>query len=166
MNKKSKTYKAINEVAELLVTGKILSIDPSTGSGSSFPGFAWFERGVLMESGILEVNYRDKQSIKLYEIARTIREEFGVPDVLVIEGISTIVYRGSKMNAKGIASLQRAIGAIVGARPFDNVLEIPAASWRVFKPDNYQKTDEWDAITMGICAVTVAREILDEREAK
>jgi len=165
VNKNSKTYQAIKPLANLLLEGTILSIDPSTGSSASLPGFAWFSGGELIESGVLEVDYRLSRSIKLYEIARTIREDFNKPDILLVEQISTIIYRGSKMNATGMAGLQKAIGAIIGARPFEHVIEIPASAWRSYKPDNYVKSDEMDAVTIGLCATEVAKEVIEnERE--
>lgn len=158
MNKTSKTYKAVHKYYSILLNGKMLAIDPSTGSKSSVPGFAWFENGELIESGTIEVNIQDNRSKRLYEIARTVREEFEMPDILVVEYIPPVSYSGG-MNGVSLMGLQKAIGAIVGARPFNNLLEIPASAWRNYKPPEYEKTDEWDAITIGLCAVEVARQV-------
>lgn len=162
MSPKSKTYKAIQPIADIILEGTILSVDPSTGSSASLPGFAWFNKGELVESGVLDVDYRNSRSSKLYESARTIREEFAEPDILVVEQISTIIYKKSKMNPVGMAGLQKAIGAIIGARPFKHVLEIPSSAWKGYKPANYKKSDEFDAISIGLCAVGVAKEIIDD----
>ena len=164
MNPNSKTYKKIKPLAPLILSGKILSVDPSTGSAGSMPGYACFTKGKLIESGILEVNYRQKTHLKLYEIAKSIREEFEMPDILLVEQISIVIYKGSKISPFGMSSLQRSIGAIIGARPFPNLIEIPAASWKKYKPDNYIKTDEFDSVSIGLCAIEVAKEIIKNNE--
>jgi hypothetical protein len=144
----------------------MLAIDPSTGSKSSRPGFAWYEAGVLKESGEISVDLKANRSKRLYEIARTVREEFPVPDVLVVEYIPPVTYRGSatKMNGVSLMALQKAIGAIIGAHPFEHLLEIPAAAWRKYKPEDYVKTDEWDSIVIGLCAVETAKQVKRDRE--
>lgn len=162
MNKKTKTYQKIKPLASLILNGKVLCIDPSIGSAASRPGYAWYENGELVESGEIVNRLSDNKSKRLFEIAETIRTDFPVPDVLVVEYIPNNVYKRSKMNSIGIASLQRAIGAILGARPFEHLLEIPTVSWMHYRPDDYKKTDEWDAIVMGICVVSVARQIIED----
>ena len=161
-SKTSKTYRAIKPVAELLLSGKVLSIDPSTGSKSSQPGFAWFEKGELIESGMIEINHTLSSSTRLFSIAESIRTEFEEPDILLVEGITLVMYKGSKMNMKAMASLQKAIGAIIGARPFKHVIEIPSSAWRHHKPENYDKTDEMDAISIGFCAINTALSIIED----
>ncbi len=164
MNKTTKTYQAIKPLAKLLVEGKVLCIDPSTGSQSSMPGFAYYEAGVLKERGIIKVDHRLNRSLKLYEIARTIREEFPVPDVLIVEYIPPVSYKGG-MNSVAVMALQKAIGAIMGAHPFEHLLEIPASAWKSYKPEAYEKSDDWDAVCLGLCALTVASEIIQEEWA-
>ena len=161
MNKTTKTYQAIKPIAKLLTTGKVMCIDPSTGSQSSMPGYAYYEKGVMIESGIIEVDHRLNSSLRLYEIARTIREDFPVADLLIVEFIPPVTYVGG-MNSIALMALQRSIGAIVSAHPYEHLLEIPASAWKAYKPEGYVKSDEWDAVCLGNCAITVAREILEE----
>ena len=161
MNKNTKTYQSIKPLASLILDGKILCIDPSTGSQSSMPGFAWYEKGKLVECGTIEVDYRLNRSLRLYEIARTIREDFPVPDILIVEYIPPVSYRGG-MNSVAVMALQKSLGAIIGALPFQNLIEIPTSAWKKYKTEDYVKSDEWDAITIGRCAVEVAKEILEE----
>ena len=125
------------------------------------PGYAWYEKGVLIESGIIEVDYRLNKSLRLYEIARTIREEFPVPDILVVEYIPPVSYRGG-MNNVAIMALQKSIGAIVGAHPFKNLLEIPASAWKAYKTEDYVKSDQDDAVMLGRCAIMASLEIRAE----
>lgn len=155
---KSKTYQRIRPIRNKILKGKMLCIDPSTGSKSSQPGYAWYDNGKLIESGEIIVDITADRNTRLYEIARCIREDFDKPDVLVVEYIPPMTYRGraNQMNSMSLMALQKAIGAIIGARPVDHLLEIPAASWKAWKPDNYKKTDEWDAICLGLCALGLA----------
>lgn len=166
MNKTSKTYQAISPLSNTILTGRVLCIDPSTGSQSSMPGYAVYDKGNLEESGIIQVNPSLNRCLRLYEISRTIREEFdGEFDLLIVEYIPPVTYKGG-MNSIAVMALQKAIGAIMGARPFPALLEIPASAWKAYKHDTYSKSDEHDAIALGNCAITVANEILLETEEK
>ena len=155
MNKKTKTYKAIEPLVDVILDKTMLCIDPSTGSQSSMPGFALFEKGIKVESGIIEVDHKLNKSLRLYEISRCIREDFKDIDLLVVEYIPPVGYKGG-MNSISLMALQRSIGAIVASLPFENLLEIPAASWKAYKPEEYEKTDEWDSICLGLCAIAIA----------
>jgi hypothetical protein len=138
----------------------MLCVDPSTGSRSSLPGFAWYEAGILVESGEITVDPEANRSKRLYEISRTIKEEFETPEILVVEYIPPVTYRtGNRMNGISLMALQKAIGAIIATHPFEHLLEIPAAAWRAHKPDNYVKTDEMDSICLGLCAINTARKV-------
>lgn len=161
MAKKTKTYQAIEKCYKEILTGTMLCIDPSTGSKSSRPGYAWYEKGHLKESGEITVDLGANRSKRLYEISRCVREDFPKPDILVVEYIPPVSYKGTatRMNTVSLMALQKAIGAIMAAHPFEHLLEIPASAWRVYKPDNYEKTDEFDAICLGICAVETALKI-------
>lgn len=163
VNKKTIVYKNIKPIAPILLTGKVLCIDPSTGSHASLPGWAWFEGGEFKESGEIEVNIHANKSRRLFEIARTIREEFPTPDVLVVEYIPPVTFRGG-MNSIALMGLQRSIGAIMGAHPFEHLLEVPTAAWGKYKPEWYKKCDEHDAIVIGICAMAIARHIVEEKD--
>ncbi len=164
--KKSKTYEAIAQCYREILEGTMLAIDPSTGSKSSRPGFALYKAGELVESGEIAVDLKANRSKRLYEIAETVRSEFPTPDVLVVEYIPPVTYRGSdvKMNGVSLMALQKAIGAIIGANPVEHLLEIPASAWRKYRPTQYVKTDEWDAICLGICAVETAKNVQKDKE--
>lgn len=165
--KTSKTYQAVSLCATEVLKGTMLCVDPSTGSKSSRPGYAWYEAGKLKESGEIIVDLKSNKSKRLYEIARTIREEFPEPDVLVVEYIPPVTYKtGNQMNGVSLMALQKAIGAILGARPFEHVLEIPASAWRSHKPAEYVKTDEWDSIVIGLCAINTAKQVLRNRNGE
>jgi hypothetical protein len=159
MSKQSKTYKRIEPIADIILTGKLLCIDPSTGSKSSVPGYAWYEKGKLVESGEILVDIGGDRNTRLSEISRCIREDFDKPDVLVVEYIPPITYKGggNQMNNISIMALQKAVGAIIGARPVSHFVEIPASSWRKYKPKDYIKSDVADAECIGLCAIGLAK---------
>lgn len=162
MNRTSKTYQSIKPLAKLIQTGRILCIDPSTGSQSSMPGFAVYQAGILVEYGTIEVDHRLNRSLRLYEISRTIREDFSPPaDILIVEYIPPMSYKGGGMNSIAIMALQKALGAIIGALPFGNLIEVPAAAWKTAKDDNYIKTDAIDAVYIGKYVLEVAEDILN-----
>ena len=164
MNKTTKTYKSIEPIADIILEGTMLCIDPSTGSQSSMPGFALYEKGIKIESGIIEVDPTLNRSLRLYEISRCVREDFKDIDVLTVEYIPPVTYKGKGgMNSVSIMALQKSIGAIMAALPFEHLLEIPAASWKVYKPKEYEKTDEWDAICLGLCVVGIAEFVKGEQ---
>ena len=165
-SKKTKTYESVEQCWQEVLTGTMLCIDPSTGSKSSRPGFAWYEKGELKESGEIIVDLKANRSKRLYEIAKTVREDFPLPDILVVEYIPPVTYRGSGhgMNGVSLMALQKAIGAIIGAHPFEHLLEIPASAWRKYKQEWYEKSDEHDAITLGICAIETAKLVKFDKE--
>ena len=148
-----------NECYKAVLNGTMLAIDPSIGSDSSLPGYALFEQGELVESGVFEVQRGASKHIRLYEITRIIREDFPyVPDVLAVERIVARPFRGgSGMNAVSLSSLHKAIGAIMSAAPFTHLVEVATSSWVPYKPDDYEKTDEFDAITIGLCVIGKAK---------
>ena len=169
MNKTSLAYKSIKPIAQLISEGKLLCVDPSSGSRSSLPGFAVYENGHLLESGVIEVDPKLNRSLRLFEIARTIREDFEEADALIVEYVPAVTFKGgSNLNATSLAALHKGQGAIIGARPFEHLVEIPAGTWRHHKPEGYIKTDEWDAIALGNCALNIAHWILenDQKKAK
>lgn len=136
-----------------LLDGHILAIDPSSGSRDSMPGYAVFRAGLLIDSGLIQVQQGRELNRKLFSIGETLRNQFEVPDVLVVEHIPPFM-RGSGFS-KSIVILQRAIGMIIGSidRP---LLEVPPITWHKLAPPNYQKTDEKDAIMIGYAAIWTA----------
>lgn len=166
MNKTTKIYKAILPIYQQILDGTILAIDPSTGSKSSKPGFAYYEKGKLTESGEIDLDISASRNARLYEISRTIREDFEKPDILIVEYIPPVTYFKSsvRMNKTSLMALQKAIGAVLASQLYNHVLEIPAASWKTWKPPEYEKTDEWDAICLGLCAIGIAGKIKEDKE--
>lgn len=162
--KTTKVYREVKQCWQSVLNGRLLSIDPSTGSGSSMPGYAVFYKGQLEESDIIQVNPADRRNQKLFSISESLYNEFDEPDVLAIEHIPPVPFnRKGAMNGWSIAALQRAIGAIISCFNCEYI-EVSPKAWQNHKPANYQKTDEWDAITIGLCVIDIARQIQAEIE--
>lgn len=134
---------------EEILKGTLLAVDPSTGSGSSLPGFAWFEAGELKESGVIQVTIGAAKNKRLFEIRRTLQEEFPIPDVLVIEHISSVPWGNMRRNTEALAGLQRGVGAILSAFNVDAVIEVMPSLWKKTVDEHYTKSDEMDAIYIG-----------------
>lgn len=142
--------------AQQILNGRMMVIDPSSGSAKSSPGYAIYEAGVLVDSGILNVPRDLELPIKLRMIANSLRNEFKIPDVVVLEHIAPFFRNnqgpgGAKPDFinKSVLSLHRACGAIMSAINCDSWIYVAPISWRSFIPVNYNKTDENDAILMG-----------------
>lgn len=153
-----------NKCYEAVLTGTVLAIDPSIGSKSSMPGYAWFEKGELVESGIFELPRTLGKHKRLYELGRIIREEFEVPDVLAVERIVSNVFRGgANMNSQGLASLHKAVGVVMGALPVEHMVEVATSAWRPYAPEGMEKSDERDSIAMGFCVVDKSLKIKESK---
>ena len=128
--------------------GMVLSIDPSSGSKGSMPGYAIFKAGELIESGTIQLPVGKPLCVRLQTLCQTLQEEFEVPDVLITEAIYF-----SRNNKAGV-SLQRSIGVVLAAFPVNGrVIEVSPNTWRKLRPETYEKTDENDAIMMGYTAL-------------
>lgn len=151
------TGKMETQVAGLLIPvleGHLLSIDPSSGSTNSLPGYAIWKKGKLEDSGVLEIAPSNYINVRLQRIADSLRNEFAVPDVLVIENIPPRVGFG-----KGPLSLHRSVGAIMSAVRCQPIIEVAPISWRKYIPEGYKKTDENDAIMFGYTVIATAMKL-------
>lgn len=156
--KLAKYKQMIKDCADCCLTGRMLAVDPSTGSKSSMPGYAIFDKGELVESGIITVDLAGNRSERLYEINRTLREDFTGPfDVVAVESAGFFI---GKMNPASIISLQRAIGAIIAAHPVKCLVEVPSNVWQKHAYKGYIKGDEQDAICIGLCVINTAKEFI------
>lgn len=151
--RKTNLQKQAEKNLQALIEGHVLAIDPSSGSRDSMPGYAVFFKGQLLDSGLIEVARGRELNRKLFIIGETLRTQFEVPDILVVEHIPPFM-RGSGFS-KSIVSLQRAIGMIIGSidRP---LVEVPPITWHKLAPKDYTKTDEKDAVMIGYAAIWTA----------
>lgn len=168
MKSSSVYYKRIKKIAKFIAEGNVLSIDPSCGSASSLPGWAHYQAGVLVNSGVIKVDITQDLYHRLKVIADEVKTlSFNCnASVLVYEDIPTGKFGRFGMNKTSVASLQRALGATMGASMADHSIGIRPNVWKKLARPSYKKGDERDAIEMGYIICKVAREILDDKPKK
>ncbi len=156
------TQKLIQKVEASILTGGFLVFDPSSGSGSSFPGWAYYEGGQLKASGILKVPVHAELHLKLGMIRDMVQQlcEKYVPDIAVIEQIESM--RGFR--GKSVDILMKSVGAIMAGIPCDVLLQIAPRTWKKSVDENYVKSDEADAIYIGRFVVLACIELKESRE--
>lgn len=154
----SKIADRCEEYAHEILTGRLMAIDPSSGSMKSVPGYAIYEAGVLVDSGILNVPRDLPLPIKLRMIADSLRQEFKRPDVIAIEHIAPFFKNQGKAEFlnRNVLALHRSVGAIYSAVNCERWIEVSPISWRTKIPENYNKTDENDAIMIGYTCIANA----------
>lgn len=158
-NKISKCRVQIGKYKNGILTGKMLVIDPSSGSKSSMPGYAIFHKGEFQEDGVIQVPIYMDLHRRLCYLSTCLRQ-FDVPDILVVERISA---RAHGRHAAAHASLLKSVGAIFASISTPKLVEITPMTWKAYikynpqKCADYSKADNWDARVMGMYAVDVAR---------
>ena len=157
----AKYIQQIRGVRDALLGGKVLAVDPSSGSSGSMPGWCTFDASTPTDSGTIEV-VRDPAYFnrQLHSLNTCLRSQFDVPDVLVIEHIAPIFSGGAARQFSNTHRLHQGIGAIMAAFHCPMV-SIPPSIWKKYAPENYEKTDENDAIMLGIAAINTARKLED-----
>lgn len=145
---------------EVISKGTMLCVDPSIGSHSSMPGYAVYVEGQLMDSGIIRLPTSGDHIRRLYELNRSLREDFSeqVYDILVIEEIPMVRYEKFGRSLQAQIPLHRAVGCVLGALPIGVCLEIPPQTWRMYLDvAQYDKNDESDAVMLGYAALQLAK---------
>lgn len=151
----------VRRYAKFIDTGKVLSIDPSTASTSSLPGYALAENGKLIEAGVLDIAPNGPLYLRLQKIHFSITKFFSDIDLLILEDVAVRPLRTKKgaarsgktyMNPKTIHSLAQAVGVFKGTFPVGTpVLMVSPLVWYSYKRKynwNLQKGDYEDAIAM------------------
>lgn len=145
-----------------IVNGIILAIDPSSGRSSSM-GWAVIDHGTYVASGTKKPPIL-RSGETLEHIRRMVNDLVSeyLPDVVVIEAL-----RGPNVPS----ALMWAVGAILAGTSTDyDILEVqmPIPTWKTYianavsfagkSPSRYVKGDENDAIAMGECLYSLAKE--------
>ncbi len=155
------TQRQLRLNAPLILKGRVLSIDPASGS-SSDTGWAYWEAGQLVQSGLIKVPVHAPLSFRLRELARTIREEVPAHDVLFIEAIrQNPTFRGAP-----VEPLLKAVGAILASSEHQLCLEVAPMVWKrwAISLRTYHKTDEQDAIHIGMFLMQTTAELAKKDE--
>ena len=158
INKKTKLYEHVDRLKGPLVYGNVLCIDPSIGSSSSSPGWAYYQNGVLVDSGIIHTGGSHlelwQRARKLGGALRLLCDEYKI-DVLLYEDIPAT----SGFNQNAIASLLKAVRIVLACTTSSHVLGIHPASWKNYVRPEYKKGDKEDAIEIGWVAIGLAKHI-------
>lgn len=165
----SKLYKSLLRRADLLLTGRVLVLDPSVGSLSSQPGYSIWSAGVLEDSGVIDMPTEAKLHRRLFYLRKVLMEEFpGKFDVVVIEDIPTHRFSRGRgrvyANAKAQVPLHKAVGVIEASIDCQVLVHIAPITWRSYASDDHLatkeeggNTDELDAIVMGHSVLQIAK---------
>lgn len=142
----SKIAEACETYADLILEGTMLSVDP--GSTDNV-GYAYWEEGELVESGVFKAKYRKGSWHRLRELAEQLEANYPYVDVLAVEHVAL----GRVKNARLVSSL----GMIFTAVNSEAVIMVPPISWRKYiDKETYEKTDENDSISIGWCCINKA----------
>ena len=148
----SKLAQKCRSLAHILEGGRVLAVDPSSGSSGSMPGFALFKGATLVESGTMEIMLGDIHR-RLWSLAAGLREGFPEEiDLLIIEDLPPFMQtRGSTFRSKGVVNLHMSVGAIYSVFGYAPCIGVPPMAWHadVKKlPFDYIKNDENDALIL------------------
>ena len=158
IGKKTKLYQEVDRLKGPLVYGNVLCIDPSIGSSSSSPGWAYYQGGQLVDSGIIHTGGSHlelwQRARRLGEALRILCSEYKI-DVLLYEDIPAT----SGFNQNAIASLLKAVGIVLACTTSAHVLGVHPASWKNYVRPEYKKGDKEDAIEIGWVAIGLAKHI-------
>ncbi len=150
---------------QAILEGTLLAIDPASG-GSSLPGFCYFKQGQFIESGVIRLPQSALIETRLQQLSKTLREQFEVPDVLVIEDIPPFMAnKGGGFRTRSVVNLHYSVGVILASVNTSRIIRCTPVAWRHWVsqhwPD-YVKTDENDAVAMARCILHYAKEELRE----
>lgn len=152
--------------------GTVLVIDPSSGSELSVPGFALFQNQTLVESGTLEISRTKRSYERLRELALVLGASFGPLDALVVEYIPPFMSSKGQggFRTQAVVNLHRAVGVIMACTTWKVLLQITPGTWHAWVKRNvgedYVKSDERDAIAMGMTIFSLAKlEVLNKDKA-
>jgi hypothetical protein len=159
IGKNTKSYSTIRNCLTQLIEGRVLSIDPSIGSTSSLPGWAYYVSGELIASGEIEIDPSLPIWKRLRLLVHGIRKLYREyePDVTIYEEIPPQRHGGG--NAEAHASLLKALGAILSVSGPDYYVGIHPISWKPMVRSTYVKGDKEDAIEFGWIVIEEAKRI-------
>lgn len=144
----------LKQRSKAVTSGLMLVIDPSTGSTGNM-GYAIFDEGYLIESGEIETHSKSSPTFKrIRDMAVLINEEFtDYYDMLLVEKLRTFKL------ADSLRAMTYVMQASVDTK---NYSELTPATWQSiarefidWNPEKY-KTDENDAVFLGIAAIMIA----------
>jgi hypothetical protein len=143
---KKTLHEIVQEHKDTILKGTLLAIDPSCGSSHSDPAFAFFKEGKLVESGAIILDCKADIYTKLREQFSWLEDKYGVDvDILALEKIR-----------KGHTHLRWACVIPMIACFSSTIIEVHPMVWHRFVPKDYVKSDEKDAIVIGLTLIAIA----------
>lgn len=137
-----------------ILNGRMLSMDPTSGTKNSEAGWAIFDAGKLESSGIISIADGAKDE-RLRDILATLQTEFTeVYDVLALEDIPVARRRG---NFDVSQTLIQACGVYI-AGTSGKLVELNSHTWQAVarRLGGWVKGDESDAQYIGLAAIAFA----------
>lgn len=159
---RSKFLDSVLYARHRIQTGRVLTIDPSSGSQKSMPGYALFTAGEMDEWGTLQLDCRQALYRKLFNLGDILRERFQDIDVLVVENIAPYMSnRGTDFRNTSLVNLHKSIGAVLASVKCEYIIEVAPMTWHAWLRkhglhDNYEKNDANDALSMALCVMEEA----------
>ena len=144
-------YNKVKQHQEIIRTGIVLAIDPSSASAASMPGFAIFNNSELVLKGTIKINHKQIIYHRLTELYHKIQELIDAPpDVLVIETVN---------KQQGHIFLLWAVGVSIAAAKAPIVFEEHNCLWKAVAKatPGYTKSDANDAEMIGWALIKAAQ---------
>jgi hypothetical protein len=146
----------------LLKHGTVMAVDPSIGSQKSMPAFAFAKEGVVLNSGVIELDLKMPHHKRLHHLQTELFSIAAAVDVLIIENIPPFMDRGGGgFRNQAVVSLHWAVGAILAAYGDAELIQIAPVTWHKWTDNHckgYVKSDEHDALAM-LCTAFCAAEL-------
>lgn len=143
---------------ELILSGTMMSVDPSSGGPGSNPGWALWEQGRFVKSGMISIVGSRATPSRLGTLLEQV-STFNTPDIMIVEDVGIIRGKFPTMNK----SLIWSVGVVLAALKPKVVVEIMPKSWQKYTDkDTYIKSDENDAVMLGWAAICMALKIDDK----
>ena len=173
----SKCQESLLAHRDLLLNSRVISIDPSSASSSSKPGWALWDRGVLVEMGVLDIKSTLPLSTKLQMIRHLLQTEFPGIAAVLLEGISAVpVYtkkqvagirhaggQANFMTTIALQTLNKAVGVFIASWPIGTpVIEVPVMTWKsrvrkILGVTTLEKSDDTDAMYIGLAVFDILK---------
>lgn len=157
----------VHYVRDQILHGKVLVMDPSAGSLSSLPAYAYMRKGKVEESGVIEIpqdllGKRATIDKRLFWIGQSLREKFPEKfDVLAVEYI-----HHTPMSNTVMPSFQHNImshGAIYASIPANHRVDMMPWAWHRNRPFDYIKSDLVDVQLMAKTLLEDAHNALSQK---
>jgi hypothetical protein len=158
--KDTQIYKDVRNNLRAIIEGTMFVVDCSIGSMSSQPGWAIYQSGEYVSSGVLHIDPRGEKWTRLHELHRLLRNKSleAQPDICVFEQVPVT---GHGRNQTSHASLLYAVGVTMAAVQADAFIGLTPIVWKSRVRPGYVKSDERDALEMGYIMVEIARAIAE-----